>query len=145
MVPEHVHRAGVCPVAMPAARPADRYGDRGRRRSWALWLGISGLLVATGVGLLLFRASTDAVRSGLVAWETPADEVLPVTLEVVRRPGTEVTCDLVAVDIRRVVVGQVSVQIPTSDEWRTRVDAEIPLQGDAVAPELRECKAADRR
>jgi Domain of unknown function (DUF4307) len=132
-------------VAMPAARPADRYGDRGRRRSWALWLGISGLLVATGVGLLLFRASTDAVRSGLVAWETPADEVLPVTLEVVRRPGTEVTCDLVAVDIRRVVVGQVSVQIPTSDEWRTRVDAEIPLQGDAVAPELRECEAADRR
>jgi Domain of unknown function (DUF4307) len=131
-------------VATPAARPADRYGDRVRRRSWALWLGI-GLLLAAAVGWLVFRISTDAVRSSLVAWQTPSGDVLSVTVEVVRRPGTNVTCDLVALDIRRVVVGQVNVDIPASDDWRTRAEAEIPLQGDAVVPELRECAAVDRR
>ncbi len=130
---------------MPAARPADRYGDRVRKRSWALWLGISGVLLAAAIGWLVFRTSTDAVRSSLVAWQNPTGGLLPVTVEVVRRPGTEVTCDLVAVDIRRVVVGQLSVDVPASDGWRTRVDAEIPLQGDAIAPELRSCEAADQR
>jgi Domain of unknown function (DUF4307) len=131
-------------VATPAARPADRYGDRVRRRSWVLWLGI-GLLLAAAVGWLVFRISTDAVRSSLVAWQTASGDVLSVTIEVVRRPGTDVTCDLVALDIRRVVVGQVNVNVPASDDWRTRAEAAIPLQGDAVAPELRECTAVDRR
>jgi hypothetical protein len=132
-------------VATPAARPADRYGDRKRRRSSVLWLAIGGLVLAAAVGWLAFRASTEAIRSSVVSWQAPADGVLPVTIEVVRRPGTELTCDLVALDIRRVVVGQVSLDIPASDEWRTRADAEIPLQGDAVAPELRECQAVDQQ
>jgi hypothetical protein len=111
-----------------------------------VWLGIGGLVLAAAVGWLLFRVSTDAVRSSLVAWQTPTgDDVLSVTFEVVRRPGTEVTCDLVALDIRRVVVGQIGVDVPASDEWRTRTEADIPLHGDAVAPELRECVKVDRR
>ena len=132
-------------MAMPAARPADRYGDRTRKRWWTMWLGIAGLLLVIAIGWLLVRTSTDAIRSSVVAWESPTEDVLSVTVEVVRRPGTELTCDLVAVDIRRVVVGQVSVDIPASDEWRTQADAEIPLQGNAVAPELRECEVADQR
>jgi hypothetical protein len=104
-------------------------------------LGVGGVVFAAVVGWLIFQASTDAIRSSLVAWETPTGGTMTVSMEVVRRPGTQVTCDLVAVDIRRVVVGQTSVEIPAGDEWRTRVDAEIPLQGDAVAPELRECEA----
>jgi hypothetical protein len=104
-------------------------------------LAVGGLLLTALVGWLLFRASTDAVRSSLVAWEMPTSSSMAVSIEVVRRPGTQLTCDLVAFDIRRVIVGQASVDIPASDEWRTRVDAEIPLQGDAVAPELRECEA----
>jgi Domain of unknown function (DUF4307) len=107
-------------------------------------LGI-GLLLVAAVGWLVFRITTEAVRSSLVAWQTPSGDVLSVTVEVVRRPGTEVNCDLVALDIRRVVVGQVNVDIPASDDWRTRADVEIPLQGDAVIPELRECAAVDRR
>ncbi|HEX2363176.1 MAG TPA: DUF4307 domain-containing protein [Jiangellaceae bacterium] len=129
---------------MPTARPADRYGDQARRRSWAWWFAIVGLLCAAGVGWLLSRAPTDAV-SGVVAWQVPADGAMSVTIEVVRRPGTEVTCDLVALDLRHVVVGQVKVEVPAGGEWRTRVDAEIPLQGDAVAPDLRDCESNDER
>ena len=141
MVPELVHKCRSPFVTLFPARPADRYGAHPRRRWRALWLGVGGVVFATVVGWLIFRASTDAIRSSLVAWETPTGGTMTVSMEVVRRPGTQVTCDLVAVDIRRVVVGQTSVEIPAGDEWRTRVDAEIPLQGDAVAPELRECEA----
>ena len=141
MVPELVHKCRSPFVTLFSARPADRYGAPPRRRWRALWLGVGGVVFAAVVGWLIFRASTDAIRSSLVAWETPTGGTMTVSMEVVRRPGTQVTCDLVAVDIRRVVVGQTSVQIPAGDEWRTRVDAEIPLQGDAVAPELRECEA----
>jgi hypothetical protein len=145
MVPELVHPVPESvAVGMPPARPAHRYGDRIHNRSRLWWYALGGLLLVATVGWLLFQTSTDAVRSSLVAWDQPTDGVLAVTVEVVRRPGTEVTCDLVAVDIRRVVVGQTSVDVPVSDEWRTRIDAEIPLQGDAVAPELRECAAAGR-
>jgi Domain of unknown function (DUF4307) len=129
-------------VALSPARPADRYGARRPGRWWALWAA-AALLLAAVVGWFLYQASTDAVRSSLVAWETPSADVLPVTIEVVRRPGTRVGCDLIAVDIRRVVVGQTSVEVAASDEWRTRVEAEIPLQGDAVAPELQACTALD--
>jgi Domain of unknown function (DUF4307) len=143
-VPEPVNRTESVPVATPTARPAHRYGDRTRTRWWAVWLGTTGLVIAVLVGWLLFRVSTDAIRSSLVAWQTPSGGVLPVTVEVVRRPGVEVTCDLVALDIRHVVVGQVSVDIPASDEWRTQADVEIPLQGDAIAPDLRECEKTER-
>jgi hypothetical protein len=44
-----------------------------------------------------------------------------------------------------VVVGQVKVQVPAGGQWRTRVDAQIPLQGDAVAPDLRDCESNDER
>jgi hypothetical protein len=144
MVPEVVHPCRSPFVTLSSARPADRYGAHPKRRWRPLWLGIGGLLLVAVVGVL-FQASTDAVRSSLVAWETPTSETMAVSIEVVRRPGTQVTCDLVALDIRHVIVGQVSVEVPASDEWRTRVDTEIPLQGDAVAPELRECEAVDQR
>jgi Domain of unknown function (DUF4307) len=141
MVPELVHQCRSPFVTLFSARPADRYGAYPSRRWRALWLGVGGVVFAAVVGWLLLRASTDAIRSSLVAWETPTGGTMTVSMEVVRRPGTQVTCDLVAVDVRRVVVGQTNVEIPAGDEWRTRVDAEIPLQGDAVAPELRECEA----
>jgi Domain of unknown function (DUF4307) len=144
MVPEVIHPCRSPFVTLSSARSADRYGAHPKRRWRPLWLGIGGFLLVAVVGVL-FQASTDAVRSSLVAWETPTSETMAVSIEVVRRPGTQVTCDLVALDIRHVIVGQASVEVPASDEWRTRVDTEIALQGDAVAPELRECEAVDQR
>ncbi|MGH8776354.1 MAG: DUF4307 domain-containing protein [Jiangellaceae bacterium] len=130
-------------MTTPATRPAARYGDRphGRRRLW--FLVVAGVLLAAGVGWFLLRAADEQVRSSLVAWEDPAGGVLAATIEVVRRPGVAVTCDLVAVDLRRVVVGQTNVEIAAGEDRRIQVRAEIPLEGDAVAPELRGCEPVE--
>jgi len=60
---------------------------------------------------------------------------------VVRPAGVAVTCDLVAVDLRRVVVGQIGIEIAPEGDQRVRIRAEIPLEADAVAPQLRGCAA----
>lgn len=132
-------------MAAHPVRPADRYGDRSHGWPWLLAVIAGGVLFAAAVGWLLVRAADDPVRSSLVAWEAPAGGVLTATVEVVRRPGLAVTCDLVAVDLRHVVVGQTTVEVPAGDQQRIRVQAEIPLEGDGVAPELRGCEPAGGR
>jgi len=130
-------------VSTPAVRPADRYGDRspGSRR-W-LWPTLAGVLVAGVAGWVILWAASDPVSGSLVRWGDPAGGVMPVTLEVVRPAGVAVTCDLVAVDLRRVVVGQTDVEISAEGDQRIRIRAEIPLETDAVAPQLRGCAAVD--
>jgi Domain of unknown function (DUF4307) len=130
-------------VATPAVRPADRYGDRRHGRRWLLAMIAAGVLAVLTIGWWLLRVADDPIRSGLAGWEDPADGVLVATVEVVREPGLAVTCDLVAVDLRQVVVGQTTVEIPAGEERQVRVRAEIPLEGEAVAPELRGCEPAE--
>jgi hypothetical protein len=122
-------------------RPADRYGDRSPG-SWRwLWPALAGVLMAGAAGWVILWAASDPVRGSLVGWEDPAGGVMPVTLEVVRPAGVAVTCDLVAVDLRRVVVGQTGIEIAPEGDQRVRIRAEIPLEADAVAPQLRGCAA----
>ncbi|HET6727929.1 MAG TPA: DUF4307 domain-containing protein [Jiangellaceae bacterium] len=128
-------------MSTPAVRPADRYGDRSPG-SWRwLWPALAGVLMAGAAGWVILWAASDPVRGSLVGWEDPAGGVMPVTLEVVRPAGVAVTCDLVAVDLRRVVVGQTGIEIAPEGDQRVRIRAEIPLEADAVAPQLRGCAA----
>lgn len=130
-------------MSTPVARPADRYGDRtSGPRPW-VWAALVAVLVAGAAGWVILWAAGDPVRGTLVGWEEPADDVMPATIEVVRPAGVAVTCDLVAVDLRRVVVGQIDVQVAPSADQRVRVRAEIPLEADAVAPQLRSCAGVD--
>ncbi|MGH8825088.1 MAG: DUF4307 domain-containing protein [Jiangellaceae bacterium] len=130
-------------MTTPVARPADRYGDRSPGWLRWVWLTIAGVLVVAAMGWWILQETNDAVRGRLIGWEDPAGGVMTVTLEVVRSPELAVACDLVAVDLRRVVVGQTSVQIPPGDDRRVQVQAEIALEADAVAPQLRGCVVDD--
>jgi hypothetical protein len=56
-----------------------------------------------------------------------------------------VTCDVVAVDIRQIVVGQTELVVPATSNRRVVVDVDIPLQGDGVAVSVRGCEPANRR
>nr|WP_246211146.1 DUF4307 domain-containing protein [Phytoactinopolyspora alkaliphila] len=84
----------------------------------------------------------EGVRAALHSWQEPVDDTMPVTIEVDRPPHTTLTCDLIARDVRFVVVGQVSVEVPAGGERRQRIDALIPLRGDGIAPELEGCTAS---
>lgn len=126
-------------MTAPMSRPADRYGDRTKRR----WLLVVAAAVATAavIAAVVFiaRASDAQIRTSVLSWEVTRDDTMTATVEVVRRPDQVVTCDLVARDIRQIVVGQTELLVPATSERRSVMTAEIPLQGDAVAASVQGC------
>lgn len=104
---------------------------------------IVGVLLLAVVGWLIYRNVDEPVDAGLASWDQPVNGVLPTTVEIVRDPGVAVTCELVAVDARQFVVGQLTLEVPAGPEERLRVPADIPLEGDGIAPELRGCEPAE--
>ncbi|NDL59826.1 DUF4307 domain-containing protein [Phytoactinopolyspora mesophila] len=87
----------------------------------------------------IIDAQRGSIQAALRSWESPADGVMPVIVEVDRSPDTVLTCELIAVDIRHIVVGQLEFEIPAGEPARQLVEADIPLRGDAIAPELLGC------
>ncbi|HEY9408857.1 MAG TPA: DUF4307 domain-containing protein [Jiangellaceae bacterium] len=122
---------------------AQRYGARRGTRGLLVAAAISGLLVLTIIGWLIYRSVDEPVQAGLASWDEPVNGVLPTTVEIVRDPGVAVTCELVAVDVRQFIVGQLTLDVPAGPEERLLVPADIPLEGDAIAPELRGCSPAE--
>lgn len=127
---------------------AERYGRGGPGRGKAgrgLLIAVSAafmVLVAVATWFIV-RTVTAPLDASVHSWDPPRGDVLPVTVEIRRDAGLAVTCDLVAVDLRQIVVGQLELEVPAGPEEHLRVDAEIPLQGDGIAPELTGCRPAD--
>lgn len=121
-------------------RPADRYGDRagGSRRRLIAGVAAAVILVVVAIGFIA-RASDTRIHAAVLSWNEPSGDAMTATVEVIRRPGTSVTCDLIAMDLRQIIVGQIELVVPPTDERRLVVTAEIPLQGDAVAASVRGC------
>lgn len=88
---------------------------------------------------LIIDSQRGSIQVALHSWDDPVGDVMPVTVEVNRAPDITLTCELVAVDDRAIVVGQLSLEIPSGGESRQRISAEIPLRGDGIAPKLRGC------
>ncbi|AYY14362.1 DUF4307 domain-containing protein [Actinobacteria bacterium YIM 96077] len=131
----------------------DRYGHqddgrthsngRGARRRTQLILAATGALLAVAVSWFIVDLQSDGYQAELHSWNDPVDDRMPVTVEVDRPPGTALECELVVVDRRFVVVGQLTLEIPASDDRQQRVDAEIPLRGDGIAPKVEECSVPE--
>jgi hypothetical protein len=126
-------------------RPADRYGDR----SPGLGLKLAGAAIAVAlvVAALLFiaRASDAQIEAKALSWDKTSDGVMTAVVEVLRRPGSEVACDVVVLDIRQVMVGQLELIVPPSSERRTVTTVDVPLQGDGVAVSVRGCEPTEGR
>lgn len=122
------------------SRPADRYGDRTPSRSLIVVAAGIGLLLVGAVIFFISRASDAQIHAAALSWSEPSDGTMAATIEVVRRPDTVVGCDVVAVDLRQIIVGQTELIVPASPERRSVVDVSIPLQGDAVAVSVTGCK-----
>lgn len=122
-------------------RPADRYGDRtgSDRRRLVAGIAVAVILAAVAIAFIA-RASDTRIHAAVLSWSEPANESMEATVEVIRNPDTTITCDLIAMDLRQIIVGQIELVVQPSAERRVVVTAEIPLQGDAVAASVRGCE-----
>jgi hypothetical protein len=123
---------------------AERYGRRpGRESRGVLVAVVAGVaLVAAVVVWLIVRSSGTTLDAELHSWDEPRDGVLTTRVEIRRDAGLAVTCDLVAVDLRRIIVGQFELRVPAGSDEHLIATADIPLEGDGIAPELRGCEPA---
>lgn len=131
-------------MTTPSTRPADRYGDRKPGRGLRLAGALIGVASAVAAILFIARAADSQIEAEALSYEQ-SDGVMTASVEVLRRPDTEVTCDVVALDIRQVIVGQTELVVPATADRRVVVDVDIPLQGDGVAVSVRGCEPSNRR
>jgi hypothetical protein len=131
-------------VTTHRTRPADRYGDRRSGRGLKLAGALIGVALAVTAILFIARASDSQIEAEALSYEQ-SDGLMTASIEVLRRPDTVVTCDVVAVDIRQVIVGQTELVVPATSDRRVVVDVDIPLQGDGVAVSVRGCEPSNRR
>jgi hypothetical protein len=127
-----------------STRPADRYGDRRPGRGLKLAGALVGVALAVVAILFIARASDSQIEAEALSYEQ-SDGLMTASIEVLRRPDTVVTCDVVAVDIRQIIVGQTELVVPATSDRRVVVDVDIPLQGDGVAVSVRGCEPLNRR
>lgn len=121
----------------------ERYGRRTGTVRGKFAFGAAMAVLLAVVGWLIYQSlSGPAIEAGLYSWEEPADGSLSTTVEIAREPWTAVHCDLVALDRRQIVVGQLELEVPAGPERQLRVTANIPLEGDGIAPSLRGCHTA---
>jgi hypothetical protein len=121
-------------------RPADRYGDKTFDRRWLIPIIVAGVLLAGLGGFVMIRIADQGIQWAMVSFETSGQDVANARIEVTRNPDTDVTCELEALDIRQIIVGQATVDVPTGADRTVVLDVEIPLQGDAVAAKIVNCK-----
>lgn len=126
-----------------STRPADRYGDRRPGLGLKLAGALVGVALAVAAILFIARASDSQIEAEALSYEQ-SDGLMTASIEVLRRPDTVVTCDVVAVDIRQIIVGQTELVVPATSDRRVVVDVDIPLQGDGVAVSVRGCEPSNR-
>lgn len=99
------------------------------------------LVLLSVVGYFIYASvSGPNVTGALASYDRADGGVLPVTVEIARDSGLAVECNLVAVDDRQVIVGQLLLEVPAGPETRFHVDADIPLEGDGIAAKLHGCR-----
>ncbi|HEX6324985.1 MAG TPA: DUF4307 domain-containing protein [Jiangellaceae bacterium] len=126
-----------------STRPADRYGDRRPGLGLKLAGALVGVALAVAAILFIARASDSQIEAEALSYEQ-SDGLMTASIEVLRRPDTVVRCDVVAVDIRQIIVGQTELVVPATSDRRVVVDVDIPLQGDGVAVSVRGCEPSNR-
>ncbi|WP_165368333.1 DUF4307 domain-containing protein [Phytoactinopolyspora endophytica] len=141
VAPDDGHTAGG-EDANPSGAQSDAARSGGRRQAIALSL-VAVVLTAAVGWFAIDRQQESKGQAALHSWEDPANGVLPVTIEVHRDPDTALTCELIAVDDRQIIVGQLDLEIPAGGDRSQRIDAQIPLRGDGIAPELVGCSISD--
>jgi hypothetical protein len=132
-------------TSSPAARPAQRYGDRGPSRRRPLLIGLAALAVAVGVGFAGWVAVVQARKP--VTWSDARVTVLDaartdVSYTVTAAAGQVVVCTIQVLNDGRAVVGRVDVRIGPSADRTISVTTPVPTTERAAGAEVRACALA---
>ena len=138
---------GTAPGSNPGTADApqsleDRYGS-GRRKSfdrrfaWAA----AGLLVAAGVGYLLFSGWQDANQVSVqdIGHTVNDDGTVDVKFEVTGPPNTPVACAVEAINKTKATVGWKIVELPVTDARTHTITANVITTNPATAATARAC------
>lgn len=119
----------------------DRYG---RTNTRGLTMGkvlIVALVIALS-GWLIWAAnfhSDPAVKVNLISFKAIDEKNMGIKFQVIRRdPEKKVECRLIAVDIDKYVVGEVSVNVPAGEKNQI-IESQIPTRSLAVSASVSRC------
>lgn len=120
----------------------DRYGTgrQGRLDKRFAW-GAAGVLVAAGVGFLLFsgwhQQSNLEVQD--IGYSEPNEYSLDVKFNVSAPPDTPVACAVEALNTSKATVGWKVVEIPPTDDRDHTITTNVVITNPATAATAREC------
>ena len=119
----------------------DRYG-RTRTRSQLFGRVLTVALILSLFGWLLWAAnyhSDPQIKVTLISFKAVNEKAMGIDFQVSRRdPKSPVECQLVAVDIDKYVVGEISYRIPPGKKRET-ISTTIPTRSYSVSASVSRC------
>lgn len=132
-----------------------RYGRTPTRSRWSPssapsgvpgWVLVAVVVAVVGVAWLAWAAwgaSRDPVRAQLTAFDVVSPSSVEVRIEVYRRGGEAVRCEVYAQAYDHGIVGEDSVDLAAGAPGTTVVTTSVTTERPAVAGMLRGCEVAD--
>lgn len=85
--------------------------------------------------------SDPQIKADLISFKAVSEKSIGINFQIIRRePGQSIECRLVAVDIDKYVVGEISYRIPAGKK-RELISALIPTRSYAVSASVSRCTA----
>ncbi|MGA8987285.1 DUF4307 domain-containing protein [Aeromicrobium sp.] len=117
---------------------SSRYGTRSRPR-W-FWPAVAAVGIILGISFAAWVGFQDKPVTGRVwGYDVKDDHRVTITLDVIRPDPLAVRCTVYAQAADHSIVGEKTVDVPASDQKKTRVTIPVQTERRAVTGVLRTC------
>ena len=123
----------------------DRYGRKRTPKRFLTYI-FSSLLVATFITWLIWSGthhSNPTVVPNLISFKEVNEKSMGIKFEITRNNSEQpIDCKLVAVDIDKFVVGEITYRINAGDKHEV-INTQIPTRAHSVSASVERCWAAN--
>jgi len=118
-----------------------RYGRHRRTTPRWVWIVVATVGIALGVAWAAWSAWDDVPthQARVLAYEVVDEQTTRVELEIFREEPVALTCRVYSQAQDKAVVGERTIEVPASEEYRTVVEARIRTERRAVTAVLDSC------